>query len=350
MRSDRKLILVVDDEEDIRDILSETLDGLGFDYMTAADGSEAIELLDKHHDTIDAVICDLKMPKVSGDQVIIHGHQNYPLIPIIILTGFAQLDMALDHMRLGAFDYMTKPFRVQELLFLLNRALEFRALQEEKLAYQNNLKKRIEEITRVLHDRVVQTVSSFILAIEEKDRYTQGHSKRVAEYCLKMAEALKLPEKDRQDLIFAAQLHDIGKIGISERLLNKPGRLNKVEFETIKTHPSKGVKILEPLDFLGHLLPVIEAHHEWFNGNGYPRGLAGERIPYLARIIAVCDSFDAMTSERSYRKPLSLETAIQEIREGSGSQFDPDVVETFIQVFANHPPSNANYAKTEQVE
>lgn len=333
MLNDKKLILIVDDEEDIREILSETLESLDFEYLTACDGDEAIELLDKHHDCIDATICDLKMPRVSGDKVISHGAKHYPLIPIIILTGFAQLDMALDHMRLGAFDYMTKPFRVKELLLLLNRALEFRKLQEDKIAYQNTLEERIEEATQALHNRVVQTVTSFILAIEEKDRYTQGHSKRVAEYSAMMADTLKLPEDDRLDLLYAAQLHDIGKIGISEQLLNKPGKLNVVEYETIKTHPSKGVKILEPLDFLGHLLPIIEAHHEWFDGSGYPKGLAGEKIPFMARIIAICDTFDAMTSERSYRKPLPLKIALQEIKDGSGTQFDPNAVAAFLKVF-----------------
>lgn len=333
MLNDKKLILIVDDEEAIREILSETLEALGFEYIAASDGDEAIDLLNQHHDIIDAVICDLKMPRVSGDQVIAHGAQHFPLIPIIILTGFAQLDMALDHMRLGAFDYMTKPFRVKELLLLLNRALEFRHLQEDKIAYQNTLEERIEEATQALHNSVVQTVSSFILAIEEKDRYTQGHSKRVAKYSTMMAEVLDLPKNDHLDLLYAAQLHDIGKIGISEQLLNKPGRLNEVEFATIKTHPSKGVKILEPLDFLGHLLPIIEAHHEWFDGSGYPNGLAGEDIPFMARIIAVCDTFDAMTSERSYRKPLPLKAAIQEILEGSGSQFDPRAVNAFMKIY-----------------
>ncbi|MCD6292572.1 MAG: response regulator [Deltaproteobacteria bacterium] len=335
MRNDKKLILIVDDEEDIRDILSETLENLDFEHIKACDGEEAITLLNQHHDTIDAVICDLKMPKVSGDQVIAHGTQHYPLIPIIILTGFAQLDMALDHIRLGAFDYMTKPFRVKELQLLLNRALEFRQLQEDKIAYQNTLEIRIEEATQALHNRVVQTVSSFILAIEEKDRYTQGHSKRVAEYSDLMAKVLNLPEDERLDLLYAAQLHDIGKIGISEQLLNKPGKLTKVEYETIKTHPSKGVKILEPLEFLGHLLPAIESHHEWFDGSGYPKGLAGDKIPFLARIIAVCDTFDAMTSARSYRKPLPLEIAIQEIKDGAGSQFDPQAVTAFLKVFTD---------------
>lgn len=333
MLNNKKLILIVDDEADIREILSETLESLNFEHLTACDGGEAITLLNQHHSTIDAVICDLKMPKVSGDQVIAHGKLHYPLIPIIILTGFAQLDMALDHMRLGAFDYMTKPFRVKELLLLLNRALEFRQLQEDKIAYQNTLEKRIEEATQALHNRVVQTVSSFILAIEEKDRYTQGHSKRVAEYSTMMADTLNLTETDKLDLLYAAQLHDIGKIGISEQLLNKPGKLNMVEYETIKTHPSKGVKILEPLDFLGHLLPIIEAHHERFDGKGYPKGLMKEKIPFLSRIIAVCDTFDAMTSERSYRKPLPLKIAIQEIKDGAGSQFDPRAVDAFLKVF-----------------
>jgi putative nucleotidyltransferase with HDIG domain len=334
MRNDKKLVLVVDDEDDIREILAETLEGLDFEYMTASNGEEAIDCLDKHHDIIDVVICDLKMPKVSGDQVIAYGAKHYPLIPIIILTGFAQLDMALDHMRLGAFDYMTKPFRVKELLLLLKRALEMRQLQEDKISYQNTLEIRIEEATQALHNQVVQTVSSFILAIEAKDRYTQGHSKRVAEYSALMARKLGLSQEDQANLLYAAQLHDIGKIGISEQLLNKPGKLNMVEYETIKTHPSKGVKILEPLDFLGHLLPAVESHHEWYDGSGYPRGLAQDEIPFMARIIAVCDTFDAMTSERSYRKPLPLKIAIQEIKDGSGTQFDPQAVTAFLEIFA----------------
>jgi len=334
MRNDKKLVLVVDDEDDIREILAETLAGLDFEYMTAADGEEAIDCLDKHNDIIDVVICDLKMPKVSGDQVIAYGAKHYPLIPIIILTGFAQLDMALDHMRLGAFDYMTKPFRVKELLLLLKRALKMRQLQEDKISYQNTLEIRIEEATQALHNQVVQTVSSFILAIEAKDRYTQGHSKRVAEYSTLMAKKLGLSLEDQANLLYAAQLHDIGKIGISEQLLNKPGKLNMVEYETIKTHPSKGVKILEPLDFLGHLLPAVEFHHEWYDGSGYPRGLTKEEIPFMARIIAVCDTFDAMTSERSYRKPLPLKIAIQEIKDGSGTQFDPEAVAAFLEIFS----------------
>ncbi len=333
MRNDKKLVLVVDDEDDIREILAETLAGLDFEYITASDGEEAIDCLDKHHDIIDVVICDLKMPKVSGDQVIAYGTKHFPLIPIIILTGFAQLDMALDHMRLGAFDYMTKPFRVKELLLLLKRALEMRQLQEDKISYQNTLERRIEAATQALHNQVVQTVSSFILAIEAKDRYTQGHSKRVAEYSALMAKKLGLSLDEQANLLYAAQLHDIGKIGISEQLLNKPRKLNMVEYETIKTHPSKGVKILEPLDFLGHLLPAVEFHHEWYDGSGYPKGLARNEIPFMARIIAVCDTFDAMTSERSYRKPLPLKIAIQEIKDGSGTQFDPEAVAAFLEIF-----------------
>jgi putative nucleotidyltransferase with HDIG domain len=241
--------------------------------------------------------------------------------------------MALEHLRLGAFDYMTKPFRLPELRHILTMALEHRRLQLDKIEHRNNLEQKVADITQALNTQVVQTVSSLILAIEEKDRYTQGHSKRVAHYASLMAEHLGLTDSEHQDLVFAAHLHDIGKIGISEKLLNKPGTLSPEEFEAFKTHPIKGVKILEPLEFLGHLLPVIEAHHERFDGQGYPNGLKGGEIPYFARIIAVCDTFDAITSERSYRSSRPFHDAIQEIQDSSGTQFDPQVAKAFIQVF-----------------
>ncbi|MBW1645077.1 MAG: response regulator [Deltaproteobacteria bacterium] len=333
MELENKYILAVDDEEDIREIIAETLETTGYRCQTAADGSEAIEIINRDAEQIAAVICDLKMPQVSGDQVVQFIASNHPIIPVIILTGFAQLDMALDHIRLGAFDYLTKPFKVKELLLTLRRALEYRQLKEEQAKYHEFLEAKIKEVTAELNNSVIQSVGALIMAIEEKDVYTRGHSHRVALYSSLLARTMNLTQDEKKDLEYAALLHDVGKIGISEYILNKPGKLDNVEYEIIKSHPSKGVKILEPMSFLQHLLPTIEAHHERFDGRGYPNGLAGEQIPPLARIIAVCDSYDAMTSERSYRQPLAREAALTEIKKCAGSQFDPEVVKAFVMTY-----------------
>jgi putative nucleotidyltransferase with HDIG domain len=270
------------------------------------------------------------MPKVSGDQVVEFVTRNHPIIPIIILTGFAQLDMALDHIRMGAFDYMTKPFKIKELAMIIQRALDYRALKEEQARYQEYLVARVREVTNELNNSVIQSVGALIMAIEEKDIYTRGHSHRVAFYSSLMAENLGLDIEDKKNLEYAALLHDVGKIGISDQILNKPGRLTNVEYEIIKSHPGKGVKILEPMSFLWPILPIIESHHERFDGAGYPHGTAGEDIPFMARIITVCDAYDAMTSDRSYRKPLSPAAALEEIKAKAGTQFDPQIVTAFI--------------------
>ncbi|MBN2333209.1 MAG: response regulator [Deltaproteobacteria bacterium] len=329
-----KKILVVDDEADIREILADALDSLGYRTDTATDGEQAIKVIDKEHDTIAAVICDLKMPKISGEQVVQYLASTYPIIPIIILTGFAQLDMALDHIRMGAFDYMTKPFKVKELAVTLKRALDYRKLKEEQERYQEQLEARVKEVTAELNNSVVQSVGSLIMAIEEKDVYTRGHSHRVAFYSSMVAQNMNFSTEDKKELEYAALLHDVGKIGISEQILNKPGKLNNVEYEIIKSHPSKGVKILEPLSFLKNILPIIEAHHERHDGRGYPtKGLMHDQIPLLSRIISTCDAYDAMTSTRSYREALDKKAALQEIKNGAGSQFDPIVVDAFIATY-----------------
>ncbi len=333
MELHEKKILIIDDEEDIREILVDSLESLDYHTCTAADGDEAIEIIKKEYEELAAIICDLKMPKVSGDQVVHFVAREHPIIPIIILSGFAQLDMALDHIRMGAFDYMSKPFKFKELALTVKRALEFRSLKEEQARYQEALEAQVKEITAKLNNSVIQTVGSLIMAIEEKDKYTRGHSHRVAFYSSMVAQTMNLNNEEKKELEYAALLHDVGKIGISEQILNKPGRLNQVEYEIIKTHPSKGVKILEPLKFLDNILPIIEAHHERYDGKGYPHGLIHEQIPMLARIICVCDAYDAMTSDRSYRKPLAKEIALREITDGSGSQFDPTVVEAFIDTY-----------------
>lgn len=333
MELQEKKILIVDDEEDIREILIDSLESLDYHTCTAADGGEAIEIIKRQYDEIAVIICDLKMPKVSGDQVVLFVAREHPIIPIIILSGFAQLDMALDHIRMGAFDYMSKPFKFKELSLTVKRAIEFRALKEQEARYQEELQAKVKEITAKLNNSVIQTVGSLIMAIEEKDKYTRGHSHRVAFYASLVAQNMNLSDEEKKKLEYAALLHDVGKIGISEQILNKPGKLNNVEYEIIKTHPSKGVKILEPLKFLEDLLPIIEAHHERYDGKGYPHGLIHEQIPMLARLIGVCDAYDAMTSERSYRQPLAKEAALQEIKNGSGSQFDPAMVQKFISTY-----------------
>lgn len=472
--SDKPRVLVVDDEKFIRDILADFLSLEGYAVKTAQDGSAAITEL--HSAPYDLVITDLKMPKLGGLDLLKEIQTSYPDTETVIMTGFGTVETAIDAMKQGAYDYILKPFKAEQILHIVQRGIEKRRLTAENLrlrevvslykvteaiaaslsleevintasdsvlaevhadivftwlendakgdmfqrsravapnveretdsiqlepaAVQERLRKgapllehgsrtqrffvevaeppvesflavplkvrdaligwiaaasitqskRFDEGQRKLlsiiasraaasienarlyHDLQAtfqQTIQSLARTIDKMDRYTAGHSERVARYAVMLARALKLDESDVDLVRHSALMHDIGKIGCVMNL-NKPGRLSPEEYEAFKKHPVYGREILDPIKFLQPVIPGVFLHHEYWNGRGYPSGLKGSQIPLVARIISIADTYDAMTSNRAYRRALPHEVTINEIERCSGSQFDPEVAHTFV--------------------
>ncbi len=479
-------ILIVDDEMVIRDVLEDFLSSEGFDVVSVSSGHEALEELDE--EPYDALLSDLMMPGMTGLQLIEEvkkrGHQVVP----IIMTGYGTIETAVHAMKIGAYDYILKPFKMEEVLQVLNRSFERQQLQRENIDLKHtvniyrisetiastknvseilkeilnasleetgadyvrlqtyeefavpdlcmerlaengecgpfelnmeplcealgsqgslllrgeetapfvqqdspslhssliatplrisnvtlgiivalSLSKRtrfseghrkflsilatkaaaslenfrlidklkeanreLTEANRAIQENFRQTILGFARAIEQNDPYTRGHSDRVAKYSRLIAKTMGLGEPFVEDITFAGQLHDIGKIGISPQKLNKAGKLNAPEIRMFRRHPEMGKRILEPISFMRHLIPGVYCHHEKYDGTGYPQGLKREEIPLMGRIIAVADTYDAMTSDRSYRKALSEDVAVEELRRNSGTQFDPQVVTAFL--------------------
>jgi len=336
--TDRKgRILVVDDEEINVKILRVYLEEKGYEVVGATNGEQAIRILGS--EPVDVLICDIRMPGISGIEVLNWVQQHCPIVPVIMLTGFIDINTAVNVMRQGARNYLTKPIDSGELIISVEKSIEHRQMVEEKerlerenREYRMELEKKVEQKTLELQRHMLDMVVSLANAVEERDKYLMGHSKRVAQYANMLARELKLPKEELRVVHNAAILHDIGKIGIPDAVLWKSEHLTQEERAIITQHPEKGVKILEPISFLAEVIPVVLYHHEHWDGNGYPRGIAGEQIPMLARIIGVVDAFDAMTTSRAYRGALRPEQAMQELEMHKGTQFDPTLVDSFLGV------------------
>jgi len=472
-QEDAPRVLVVDDEKVIREILADFLSMEGFNVRTAEDGSAALVELSRHH--YDLVLSDLKMPNMGGLELLAAIAKHTPNVVTVIMTGFGTVETAIDAMKRGAYDYILKPFKVEEVVHTIRRGLEKRKLQAENLRLKEALSlykvseaiaaslsldevmatvtdaaihevdadqaivvlddgeggfyeracelhpdfrprsgvgrldaqalaeffaedkplrlhgpaarpwfaemppdltpcslivtplhmrqrllgflgavsytrgKKFDEgqrkMLRMVANRAAaaienaklyedlkatfqQTIKGLASAIDKMDRYTSGHSERVAAYAQILAIKLGLPEDEVEIVRQAALMHDIGKIGCVMNL-NKPGKLSQEEYEIFKMHPGYGRDILEPITFLHPLIPGVHLHHERWDGRGYPLGLAGKDIPLIARIISVADTYDAMTSDRAYRKALPHEVAVNEIIRCTGAQFDPDCSHPF---------------------
>ncbi|MCX7944083.1 MAG: response regulator [Deltaproteobacteria bacterium] len=465
-------ILIVDDEPVIRDILTEFLTLEGYEIETAQDGLEAREkiLSGKYN----VILSDLKMPNLDGMQLLQFINDRRIQVVPIIMTGYGTIETAIDAMKAGAYDYILKPFKMEDIIRVLDRAIErynliaeniqlrealslyhmseemsskntpegifeliinaisealspdvieiyevqknksLRIIKRKNLTQEDNIPKldperlrfiaasssttlleegdypeglfvenapasalfapikvngenysllaiyklssnqpftegqrktvltiadragaHIENIQLVIRmqNTFSETIQGFAMAIEAKDRYTIGHSERVAKITLEICKGLGLSEEETGRIFQAALLHDIGKIGIRYEELNKPEKLTPKEYEMFKLHPVIGKKILQPITFLQNILPDIYHHHEQYDGSGYPDGLRGEEIPLGARILAIADTYDAMTSDRPYRPALSHDVAIEELKRCSGTQFDPKLVEVFIKIY-----------------
>jgi response regulator RpfG family c-di-GMP phosphodiesterase len=323
-------ILVVDDEEFIRTLVRERLEIAGYSVDEACNGKEALAKLSAGRYTV--LLTDIRMPEMDGIALLREATSRFPEVAGIVMSAHAELDTAVSALKIGACDYITKPFNFDVLLITIENSIRKKALERELQDYQVNLEKKVKEQTDLINQMYIRSIDSLIKALEAKDFYTRGHSQRVTMYSVAIGKEMRLSPEQIEILRQASILHDLGKIGVREAVLNKPGKLTDDEYKEITLHPEVATKILEPIPYFRPLLPAILHHHERFDGKGYPDRLNGCDIPLESRIMAVADTFDSMTSTRAYRKALSLETANAEILRCSGTQFDPEIVPFFLGV------------------
>lgn len=314
-------ILIVDDQEIIRNSLSSILENSGYYVTAVSSAKEAIQRL--HEGDFSLVLTDLRLDGESGLDIIEHVKQNYPQTLVILLTAYASVDSAIAALRRGAYDYLVKPCNVDDLKHTVKRCIDLRRHGIENEQLRNELEKAY-----------FLTVKALAAAIDAKDKYTRGHSERVMQYSIQIADAIEKNVALTQRLVnhfrYAAMIHDIGKIGIPDQILKKEGIYTKEEYEVMKQHSSLGYNMLRDVPYLKEVSLFLKHHHEWYNGTGYPDGLQGEEIPLGAQIIAVADAYDAMTSDRPYRKSYTHYNAVQEIEKCAGTQFAPTVVDAFL--------------------
>ena len=330
-------VLIVDDEPSARKVLAILLLHAGVSCSAAADPHEALTMLEKT--SFKAVISDLRMGATSGFELLREVRTHYPHLAFLMATGVDDVRVGVQAMKQGADDYLLKPFDIDVVLASLQRALERKRLEREVENYRRHLEEMVSERTQELQAAMTElehshaaTLEALGSAIDLRDGPTAGHSRRVLLYSMKIAEEVGGLDNQLRTLAMGAWLHDIGKLAIPDGILLKPGALDAHERQVMKRHVELGYDLVKGIPFLAEAAGVILAHHERHNGSGYPRGLRGEEIPMCARIFAVTDSFDAMTSDRPYRSALSLPLAQSVIRAGRGELFYPEVVDAFFDV------------------
>ncbi len=328
-------ILIVDDEKMICSVLARRLNREGYACVMANNGREALSHFYK--DVFSLIISDIKMPEIDGIEFLRRVREMNPKMMVVIMTAYPEIDTAVEAMRAGAYDFIIKPVDLDLVVLSVKKALEKKRLEDELEAYHKNLERLVEERTAEIRQALsvvkkshMDSVMVLAGAIDAKDPYTRGHSDRVRRMSVRIGMKLGLDEKRLENLVFGALLHDIGKIGIKDEVLQKQGNLNSTEYQYIQEHPLIGVKIVEGIDFFKDKIPMIRNHHEHFDGSGYPDGLVGEAIPLEARTVAVPDAFDAMTSSRPHHEAVPLEEALSEMERGRGKQFDPKILEIFL--------------------
>ena len=332
-------VLIVDDEASVRKVMAAIFAQLGLPCETAASGEEALRILETHQ--IDAVISDLHMPGMSGMELLAKVRQNYPQMVFLVVTGVDDIQVGIQAMRQGADDYLVKPLQVDANIVLasLTRALHVKRLEQEVENYRHHLEEIVSEQTQQLREALRQIERSYdqtleVLgaAIDLRDSPTAGHSRRVFLYSLEIARAMGGLESQMRNIAMGAWLHDIGKLAVSDAILLKPGPLTDEERKIMQLHVQIGYDLVKSIPFLADSAEIIYAHHERCDGSGYPRGLKTEEIPVGARIFAVADTFDAMTSDRPYRRALPFEASREVIERGAGKQYDSQVAKVFLSI------------------
>jgi len=323
-------IIAVDDEMGIIDSLSIFLKRSGYDFTGVTDPMEAIERVRNEH--FDLMILDFIMTPVHGDEVVEKIREFNKDLYILLLTGHKDLAPPLDTIRrLDIQGYCEKSDKFDQLLLLIESGIK-------SIRQMNEIKRINEELSGTyeqLEKAYLESIEVLRYTVEAKDLYTRGHSDRVAAYSVLIGEKLGLSDEALKSLRIGGLFHDVGKIGTPDSILLKEAKLTDDEYSQIKNHPTIGAHILQNATIFKEIIPIVKHHHEKYDGKGYPSQLKGEDIPYMARIAAVADTFDAMTSKRSYRDPLSLDIVKAEFEKYAGSQFDPEIAKVFLDILTN---------------
>ena len=330
-------ILVVDDEPHVRSMMGSALERHGYEVTLTGGGREALDELSRN--TFDLVLTDIVMQDIDGISLLERIPEKQPNLPVVMVTAIHDIGVAIDAMRRGAYDYLLKPFERGHLLGTVERALEHRQVLEASHNYQQNLEQMVRARTEMLRHAMEDLEHSYDVTLEAlgdaldlKDSETEGHSKRVTAYTIALARAMGLAPAEIKVIARGAFLHDIGKMAIPDEILKKPDKLSMDEQGLMREHCTRGYHMLRKIPFLAGAAEIVFCHQEHFDGSGYPNGLRGREIPIGARIFAIADTLDAITSDRPYRKSRSFDAAREEILRCSGTQFDPAVVEVFLKV------------------
>jgi len=338
---EKERILVVDDEESIREVVCSMLNASGYRCSEVSSGTQALRILAAGAE-FELMLSDMMMAEMDGMALLEHTRKSFPDMPIIMVTAVHDISVALPAIRNGAYDYLLKPFAPEQLMAAVRRALENRRLKLENRAYQLNLESLVEsrnqQLKRALRDLERSydiTLEALGDALDLKDAETEGHSKRVTAFTIAIARAMELGEDHIRIIARGAFLHDIGKMAIPDSVLRKPGALNAEEIKLMREHCYLGYQMLCKISFLAEAAEIVYSHQERYDGNGYPRGLKGEEIPLGARIFAIADTLDAITSDRPYRAAQTFQAAREEIVRWAGRQFDPEIVKIFLSIPSN---------------
>ncbi|GHU64229.1 two-component system response regulator [Clostridia bacterium] len=329
-------ILVVDDEQGVIDSLIVVLGKSGYTVQGITDPYEAVDLLRREH--FDMLILDFLMSPIHGDRVVELIREFDKDLYILLLTGYKDLVPPIETVRtLDIQGYCEKSNRFEQLVLLVESGMKSVMRNAE-----------LNEALAALQEHYLETIEALRVVVNTKDHYTRCHSDRVTYYAMKIGQAMGLDEESLETLNVGCRFHDIGKIGVPDSILLKPDRLGDEEFLEIKKHPANGAHILSVMSVFQKIIPLVKSHHERIDGKGYPDGLSGAEIPFLARIVSVADSFDAMTSDRAYRSKMELDKAIEQLRQGISQQFDGDIVNAFIELLSSYDEMEEEIAKMER--
>ena len=330
-------LLVVDDDPYVLESISTLLKSFNYKVHACQNANDAMNLVKKT--AFDVVLTDIKMPQVTGIELLRYIHAYDQHIPVLLMTAFAELDVAVDAIKQGAFDFITKPYNPDYLLHSVEKAVKYTSFVQMEKNYKTMLEDTVRLRTQELADALLmvkkmsaEVIQRLTSVAEYRDTDTGAHIARIGLYSNKIAEAMGMSSDFVETITFASPMHDLGKIGIPDSILHKPDTLTAEEWTVMRKHPQLAYDMLYPIEYLRPALDIPYTHHEKWDGTGYPRGLKGEDIPMTARLFAVMDVWDALTSDRPYRPAWSEEEALTYIREQSGRHFDPQVVELFFKV------------------